>query len=197
MLRVRPDPIAYAIGENYRFLPEGHTPLLLLDNVGRTETFKPAQWIDYLAHEFPGIWQWYAKEIEWRKGWKPWHSWCFCPSASAAHFLGDDFEAFRDWTWAIAGIVAWRATQGVYRFGEVLLEELLQTPVVGDIPVEHLQRLPEWCVYAVALRRIKVALSAVTFDALTGTRFGLVRNKRADWTFGGCRPFGSTSTNPN
>ena len=42
---------------------------------------------------------------------------------------------------------AWRLTQGVYRFADELLDELWTTPVTGKLPVEHLQRLPEWCVY--------------------------------------------------
>jgi len=42
---------------------------------------------------------------------------------------------------------AWRVTQGIYRFAKVLLQSLIDTPVTGDLPVEVLYRMPEWCVY--------------------------------------------------
>ncbi|GEM_PF-1632664 len=41
----------------------------------------------------------------------------------------------------------WRATQGIYRLNPDLLEKLTKTPYTGEIPVEALQLLPEWCVY--------------------------------------------------
>ena len=47
----------------------------------------------------------------------------------------------------IAGLAAWRPTQGVYRFHPTLLEELWRTPVTGDLPGELFRNLPEWCVY--------------------------------------------------
>jgi hypothetical protein len=45
-------------------------------------------------------------------------------------------------TWA-----TWRLTQGVYRFDETLYPHLLNTQGIGEIPVDILCRLPEWCVY--------------------------------------------------
>lgn len=47
----------------------------------------------------------------------------------------------------VAALAAWRSTQGVYRFDATLLHELLATPLDGALPTEHLQRLPEWCIY--------------------------------------------------
>lgn len=35
----------------------------------------------------------------------------------------------------------------MYRFDDTLLQSLIDTPVAGDLPVEVLYRLPEWCVY--------------------------------------------------
>lgn len=42
---------------------------------------------------------------------------------------------------------AWRATQGIYRFDPDRLARLTKAPLIGEIPVEALQLLPEWCVY--------------------------------------------------
>jgi hypothetical protein len=42
---------------------------------------------------------------------------------------------------------SWRPTQGIYRFDPTLYEALIATPMDGDIPVELIQRLPEWCIY--------------------------------------------------
>lgn len=47
----------------------------------------------------------------------------------------------------IAALGAWRMTKGIYRFDTTLRSELWGTPVSGDVPVQVLHRLPEWCVY--------------------------------------------------
>jgi hypothetical protein len=41
----------------------------------------------------------------------------------------------------------WRLTQGIYRFEEALYPHLISTQGAGEIPVDILCRLPEWCVY--------------------------------------------------
>lgn len=47
----------------------------------------------------------------------------------------------------LAAIGTWRVTQGIYRFDPDLLAALWETPITGDLPVDILHRLPEWCVY--------------------------------------------------
>lgn len=47
----------------------------------------------------------------------------------------------------LAGLAAWRVTQGIYRFDSTLYQDLIETPVTGQIPADLLTRLPEWCVY--------------------------------------------------
>jgi hypothetical protein len=47
----------------------------------------------------------------------------------------------------LAAVLAWRPTQGIYRFDQTLLEALWETSLDGDLPCELLHRLPEWCVY--------------------------------------------------
>jgi hypothetical protein len=41
----------------------------------------------------------------------------------------------------------WRLTQGIYRFDETLYPHLISTQGAGEMPVDILCRLPEWCVY--------------------------------------------------
>jgi hypothetical protein len=38
-------------------------------------------------------------------------------------------------------------TQGVYRFDPTLYESLWNTPLNGDLPIEALYKIPEWCVW--------------------------------------------------
>jgi len=63
------------------------------------------------------------------------------------HGLEPESDLAERETLCLAAIAAWRATQGIYRVHPTLLEELLGTPVSGDLPAEVLMRLPEWCVY--------------------------------------------------
>ena len=47
----------------------------------------------------------------------------------------------------VAALAAWRVTQGVYRFDATVAEAVAATPLEGELPIELLYRLPEWCVY--------------------------------------------------
>lgn len=47
----------------------------------------------------------------------------------------------------LCALSSWRPTQGIYRFDPEIYEELIRTPLTGDLPFEILYRLPEWCVY--------------------------------------------------
>jgi hypothetical protein len=47
----------------------------------------------------------------------------------------------------LAALGAWRYTQGIYSFHPDLFGALADTVPSGDLPVEVLLRLPEWCVY--------------------------------------------------
>lgn len=48
----------------------------------------------------------------------------------------------------VAGLAAWRVTQGIYRFDADLYDSLLNTPIADvDLPSEVLTLLPEWGIY--------------------------------------------------
>jgi hypothetical protein len=42
---------------------------------------------------------------------------------------------------------AWRVTQGIYRYDPTLYDAIIATSLKGDIPIQVLQHMPEWCVY--------------------------------------------------
>jgi len=87
-----------------------------------------------------------------RKELGDWPGWCYCPLAGAYAVVSGGRntpippDVAPDIA-AVGALSAWRATQGVYRFDPTLLDELWETDLAGEIPVEVLQRLPEWCVY--------------------------------------------------
>jgi len=47
----------------------------------------------------------------------------------------------------VTTMICWRATQGIYRIDSTVYSELITTPFAGELPVDVLLRLPEWCVY--------------------------------------------------
>jgi hypothetical protein len=110
---------------------------------------RPVQHLESVSRDYPGLWKKYASILDKRHELGDWPSWCFCPVGAAfAIVAGVGNPATRTLDVArVAALAAWRPTQGIYRFDSTLLQDLLATPVDGDIPGEHLQRLPEWCVY--------------------------------------------------
>ncbi len=48
---------------------------------------------------------------------------------------------------ALVGLAAWRWTKGIYRFDETLALELQKTEIRGQLPIQLMERLPDYCVY--------------------------------------------------
>lgn len=79
-----------------------------------------------------------------------WPDWCYMPVAAGIAIAAPRGAATLESAHhgaLLAAIGTWRMTQGIYRFDPALREALLETPLSGDLPVDHLYRLPEWCVY--------------------------------------------------
>ncbi len=81
-----------------------------------------------------------------------WPGWCYVPMAGAASIVRDGSDAplsdeESSWVGIVAALAAWRATQGIYRWHPEILSAVWTTPLDGEIPVEVLYRLPEWCAY--------------------------------------------------
>ena len=77
-----------------------------------------------------------------------WPDWCFLPmggayaivSGGGANRLGLDRigDVAR-----MSALIAWRMTQGIYRFDPAVYAAVIDTPVSGDLPARVLMQLPE------------------------------------------------------
>jgi hypothetical protein len=87
------------------------------------------------------------------------HEWprhTFLPLREAAHIAATAWrsngqrpsaEAIANEACALAGLAAWRVTQGIFRYDPTLAAALLDTPLTGELPVSALTHLPHWCAY--------------------------------------------------
>lgn len=81
-----------------------------------------------------------------------WPNWCFLPMGAAYAIVsgGGSNRVSLDGAGDVArlgALLAWRMTQGIYRFDPAVYDAVRDTPVVGDIPAQAIMQLPEWCVY--------------------------------------------------
>lgn len=114
---------------------------------------RPLEHLRSAAQLYPAAWAqldafWAVRRTEL----PDWPEWCFCPLAGSYAIVsgGGDNRLALDIVGdvsRIGALAAWRQTKGIYRFDPVLAENLLTTKLSGDLPVELLYRLPEWCVY--------------------------------------------------
>lgn len=124
--------------------PRHERPLALLQ---RIESTSPECWA-HLAHFREG------------KGKPPlpdWPAWCFLPIAAGMAVATEgaplhalDYDTRMRGAGLAAPLVAgaaWRISKGIWDFDEALHRHLWETPLEGEIPVEALYRLPEWCPY--------------------------------------------------
>jgi len=47
----------------------------------------------------------------------------------------------------LAGLAAWRVSQGIYRIDPTIMSALMNTRIKGEVPVNEIMKLPEWCIY--------------------------------------------------
>lgn len=83
-----------------------------------------------------------------------WPSWCYAPvSVSRTCFELPKYggpvsrQEEEGNLVGVAALAAWRLTKGIYLFDETIFGALWDSDLQGDLPVELLQRMPEWCVY--------------------------------------------------
>jgi hypothetical protein len=112
---------------------------------------RPRQSLEALSRSYPGVWKDVEAVRENRKGFGDWPTWCYMPIALALKIICKgrpprDVIQYKHSTF-LAALAAWRATQGIYRFDPHTFDALWNTSVTGDIPIEVLYCLPEWCVF--------------------------------------------------
>lgn len=127
----------------------------MANHPNRSRTCRPREHLRAAGQLYPQAWKQVdlfrasrGKEIP------TWPDWCFLPLSAAYAIVCADMGVGRitDPTTIgdvsrLCALATWRVTQGVYRFDPALFPRLWETPVAGDIPVEVLYHLPEWCVY--------------------------------------------------
>lgn len=68
--------------------------------------------------------------------------------AEALSLKLEGFDKDRTFQPALLGaLVAWRPTQGIYRYHSTLYEALIDTDLQGDVPSSSLLRMPGWAVF--------------------------------------------------
>jgi hypothetical protein len=114
----------------------------------------PTEILDAYSRRYPQAW----KQMEMFRQDKGvptfvnWADWCWVPVAGAYAVVSGGGsglvppEHIPDVA-MIHALATWRLSQGIYRFEPEMYEQIASTPMSGEIPMETLLRLPEWCVY--------------------------------------------------
>lgn len=123
------------------------------------EQTTPKRLLNYLAtysRAYPGIWD-MAETLrlnadEWGGTIPPW---CYLPASAWMALVeqkhgpltSGNAPVFITNMASLTALSGWRYTQGIYRFHPTVFSALMETSPLGDMPVDVLSRLPEWCVY--------------------------------------------------
>ncbi len=124
------------------------------------DTPRPKRLLTQLSTDYPNAWKQYDDLLARRAELGGWPAWCWCPLAGAMAIASggrSDPATLRRAAFDVArvgALAAWRPTQGIYRIDPDLLDAVWTTPVRGDLPVEVLHLLPEWCVYVEVGREV-------------------------------------------
>lgn len=108
------------------------------------------------AQLYPGTWKLYETFRAGRgKDLPSWPEWCWCPLAASYAIVSGGgsnqvpLDRIMD-VGVLGALAAWRMTQGIYRYDSDLFAALWSTPLDGQLPIDVLYHLPEWCVYVEA-----------------------------------------------
>lgn len=108
----------------------------------------PLKFLRNFSSMHPGVWDKVEKLKSTRGTTSPdWPNWCFLPVEGCGVIAKSYPPVFPNVAHTIAALSAWRLSKSVYVFDEDVFSALLSTPFNGNIPVDILLRLPEWCVY--------------------------------------------------
>jgi hypothetical protein len=104
------------------------------------------------GRDYPGAWGQAEGFRAARGAGFDWPDWCYLPLAGAYAIVSGGGSnrvplARMGDVARIGALATWRMTQGIYRFDPSVFAAVIDTPVTGDLPVDALMRLPEWCVY--------------------------------------------------
>lgn len=111
-------------------------------------------YLNQYAAKYPSVWR-TVDDFRQDRGIElpTWPDWCWCPLSGAYAIISNHIKQPRLPTEYVADVAplgalaAWRMTRGIYRYDSDLFQALWNTPLEGNLPIEILYRLPEWCVY--------------------------------------------------
>lgn len=115
---------------------------------------RPVRYLTAISQRHPGLW----KSVDLLRANRDqiqqkyhWPTWCYLPLGGAGGILGPPtlnhetdlkIEASK-----VAALASWRLAKDIYVFDETVFEELWNTPMEGNIPIDVLYRLPTLCAY--------------------------------------------------
>ena len=114
---------------------------------------RPDQLLKGVEQTYSRMWDAVSSFLDSRDEMGDWPEWCFLPMAGSYAIVSgggsNRITSTPDMLemQLMAAVIPWRMTKGLYRFDPTLLNELWQTPVDKELPIEVLFRLPEWCIY--------------------------------------------------
>ncbi len=112
---------------------------------------RPRHTLEVLSRTYDKVWKQVEALLAQRRQLGNWPSWCFMPADVLETIVGNGLplqtvEQYRPLPF-LAAVAAWRWTKGIYRFDPSTFDALWNTPVTGEIPIDVLYCLPEWCVF--------------------------------------------------
>jgi hypothetical protein len=121
---------------------------------------RPKQLVVKCGHQWPMLWKYVDLARAERGGKLPrWPDWCYLSTTAGLFLLqrvcplgnegakSHSFDSVESFSRMVVPLASWRATQGIYRIDPEVAEAIWNTPIDGQLPVDLLFHLPEWCVY--------------------------------------------------
>jgi hypothetical protein len=115
----------------------------------------PNEFLTHYSRKYPNVWK-IADDVRQKRGtvYPDWPSWFFLPIVGWSSIAGvrpDDLSTenlmLSNDVNSLAALGAWRYTQDIYTFHPDILSSLLKTKLSGNIPVNVVMRMPQWCMY--------------------------------------------------
>ncbi|RTB44094.1 AcrVA2 family anti-CRISPR protein [Pseudomonas aeruginosa] len=115
-------------------------------------THRARRLMESVTGQYPEAWRRFEEFRRDRgKDLPDWPDWCYMPIAGGHAIASQGMSHVPLGRTAhpaiLTGLASWRMTQGIFRFDDTLRTALVDTPLSGNLPTQHLLHLPHWCVY--------------------------------------------------
>lgn len=129
----------------------------VLQVFGNENLYKPDYFVQTFTKQMPGVWKVLDGYIKERYSDRKslYSKWCFLPVHAYADMFDRLAPGYKWNVWAhrdrlsvtLSAIHPWRYTRQIYVMDELLFEELIQTPYEETIPMDVLQRFPNYAIF--------------------------------------------------